>query len=422
MQKFIDKIRKSRLLMSLFLFCLILVLIYINQNSNKLGDIDLCLNNTKLSNNSYKEQLDYLRKNTKRFEIKSPQLFFFGMGNRTKYVFRDTMLINIENNRIIRHFKNVDSIQIIPDEYKVKIRAKNKIITLYEDEHAVWIDSCGEKTRLDSSNCEICLPSFEEYRYSAVLKVLHHEILFNIKESAVYPNILVYKNPFYRDAFMAALCLEKTNNIHLLIPWIKRIDNLYDIQNGEPEADNLGELLYLLSFVSDSPKKKQITGKIMKEVSRLTINKDGNIYIKGKTDGHYNTLYPTSILKMALAKNNMNDMFSEEAESGEYDDLCWFWKKGPHRRNIKRWYKDFRFNYLDSPFPYLQWARAHYYDNVMMPFNTDDYPLSWECRGGSADFNGMMIVSKDAVERKICYPHVWTAAEMFLRLYEYKNK
>lgn len=370
----------------------------------------------------YLSELNDIRNNTKKTNIATPKIFFFGMGNRKKYMFRDSTLINLNTKQVIRNYKGVDSINIIPDKYEVDIYSRFQISKIYEDENGIWIHENNYSTKLDKSDCRIYLPSFSNHKYASVLRVLHHEILFNIKESAVYPNIFVYKTPFYRDAFMAALCLEKTNNVHLLIPWIESVDNLYDMQNGEPEADNLGELLYLLSFTSDSPKKKQMVENITREVSRLTINKDGNVYIKGKTDGAYNALYPTLILKMALAKNKMKDLFSEKTESGEYDDLCWFGQKAPHRRNIKRWYKDFRFNYLDSPFPYLQWARAHYYDNVMMPFNTDDYPLSWECRGGSADFNSMMIVSKDAVERKICYPHVWTAAEMFLRLYEYKNK
>ena len=33
----------------------------------------------------------------------------------------------------------------------------------------------------------------------------------------------------------------------------------------------------------------------------------------------------------------------------------------------------------------------------------------------------MRIISVEAVANRICYPHSWTAAEMFLKLYDEKN-
>ena len=67
------------------------------------------------------------------------------------------------------------------------------------------------------------------------------------------------------------------------------------------------------------------------------------------------------------------------------------------------------------------WARSHYYNDFNAPWADRDYPLSWEQGGTSAFFDGMHVISEKAVEDKICYPHVWTAAEMFLKLYEYEK-
>ena len=191
------------------------------------------------------------------------------------------------------------------------------------------------------------------------------------------------------------------------------------MQNGEEEPDNLGELLYLLSFLP-SNSIQGLKNKLLNEIVEKTIRKDEYLYIKGHTDGADNAEYQTQILKLALQKNGISEDFTNTPteDCGDYYDLCWFTKGNNHRRTLLRFYQDFRFNFDDSPFPYLQWARSHYYSNYNAAFNLQDYPLSWEKRGGIAHFEGMAIISKRAVEEQICYPHIWTAAEMSLKLYE----
>ena len=371
--------------------------------------------------NTYKGQLSALRAQYKQFNTRAPRFFLFGMGNRNKFVYKDFKLTNIENDSVIYSVPDAICDSIMPSDYCVQIKTGNGVIDIKEDENGIWILNGNNKQLLPGKKCLINLPSFNHFKYGKILKVLHHEILFNIRDHQIYPNILVYKEPFYRDAFMASLCLEMTGNINLLHPWISKITEIYDMQNGEEEPDNLGELLYLLSFLpSDSI--QNLKNKLLHEIENKTIRKDDYLYIKGHTDGADNAEYQTQILKYALHKNGIPDNFTNTPndDSGDYYDLCWFTKGNNHRRNLLHYYKDLRFNFKDSPFPYLQWARSHFYNNFNAAFNCQDYPLSWEKRGGIAHFEGMKIISEKAADDHICYPHIWTAAEMFLKLYEEK--
>ena len=51
-----------------------------------------------------------------------------------------------------------------------------------------------------------------------------------------------------------------------------------------------------------------------------------------------------------------------------------------------------------------------------MEFANDKYPPTWEAYASQADYDGMATISQDHVKRKICVPHSWHAAEMFLQL------
>ena len=72
-----------------------------------------------------------------------------------------------------------------------------------------------------------------------------------------------------------------------------------------------------------------------------------------------------------------------------------------------------------SQFPYLQWAVAHSFRDWEVPMSASLYPLSWEMSGEKASFGKMKIIDADAYKHSICFPHTWTAAEMFLYLYTF---
>ena len=370
---------------------------------------------------TYSDQLSDLREKCMSYSIGSPRFFLFGMGNRDKYLYKDYQLINIENDSVILSFTDVLSDTIRPSDYRVDIYTKHGKVSIVEDEEGIWMEECNRRDSLHTISCNVKLPSFEDKRYGKILKVLHQEILFNIMDSRLYPNIFVYKKPFLRDAFMGGMCLELTGNIGLLKPWINSIDSVYDMQNHEKESDNLGELLYLLSFIpSDS--NIVLRQNLGDEIKYQTIYGDNCKYLNGHTDGNNNAEYQTQILKYALQKNGLKDDYTEAPELGFYYNLCWFTKGSNNHRTWRQMYDNWVKGDRDLAWPYLMWARSHYYNDFNAPWADHDYPLSWEQGGTSAFFEGMHVLSEKAVEDKICYPHVWTAAEMFLKLYEYEKK
>ena len=367
---------------------------------------------------TYSDQLSDLRDNYKSYSIGSPRFFLFGMGNRDKYLYKDNQLRLLKNDSVILNFTDVLSDTIRPSDYRVDIFTKHGMVSIVEDEEGIWMEDDNRRDSLHTISCYVELPSFDNKKYGKILKVLHQEILFNIMDSRVYPNIFVYKKPFLRDAFMGGMCLELTGNIDLLKPWINSIDSVYDMQNHEKEPDNLGELLYLLSFIpSDS--NVVLRQKLIEEIKRETIYEDNYKYISGHTDGNNNAEYQTQILKYALQKNGLKDDYTEAPVLGFYYNLCWFTKGCDNHRAWRQMFDNWVKGDRDLAWPYLMWARSHYYNDFNAPWVDHDYPLSWEQGGTSAFFEGMLVLSEKAVEDKICYPHVWTAAEMFLKLYEY---
>jgi hypothetical protein len=67
-------------------------------------------------------------------------------------------------------------------------------------------------------------------------------------------------------------------------------------------------------------------------------------------------------------------------------------------------------------YPYLCWAEAHFQGWPVPMSLEEQYPLTWEAHASQANYPGMKVVSKKYTDRKICAPHSWHAAEMFLYL------
>jgi len=49
-----------------------------------------------------------------------------------------------------------------------------------------------------------------------------------------------------------------------------------------------------------------------------------------------------------------------------------------------------------------------------MTYFEDQYPITWEAHASQANYEGMALISQEYVDRRICAPHAWHAAEMFL--------
>lgn len=334
------------------------------------------------------------------------QFFFFGLGNRSKYVYHEGVLRKADTEEVYQRFK-VKSELIIPNAYMVLIETEDgKFYKIVEDELGVHILSDKTDEILPNTGIEMSLADFKEQKYSEILKVLYQEILFNIKDGIIYPNIFVYDKAWYRDAAYGAMVLEKTHNIDLISDWILSIDEVFDKANGEEEMDNLGELLYLLSLVTD--KNNSMVQKILVKVSEITKEDEFGKYIIGKTDGRLMPDYQTEWLKFGLESLGISNDYNY-SQTDDYSALLWF-------RPIKKKTSATSFNFS---YPYLSLAERHLLgDKVPIYISNQLYPLSWEQYASEANYESMSVINEYFVHKKISPTHVWMAAEFFLLLYE----
>lgn len=324
------------------------------------------------------------------------------MGNRRKLVYQSGKIYDLKTNEIIESYNMKEEV-IIPNEYTVVLKTKdNKIIKIYENEEGIYVKENNNIKSLDENACKINLPEFDTFKYSEILKVLHHELLFNIENSVIKPNILVYSSGWYRDGMLAAMVLDITNNTDLIKDWIDNITDIYDRQNGVEEADNLGELLYLLQITNS---KNKIKEDVLTEINRIkSLN---NNYIVGYTDGQLLSYYPTVIAKYAAEQSGI-ELDLDVPEFDSYATLTWFYKNEMKPNNS--------FNYINSP--YICWATYHTNNKSCLYITDSSYPLSYE--QGAAYANYSLLPDKFSYYKSIGLSptHVWDAAEKFLFLIE----
>jgi len=65
-----------------------------------------------------------------------------------------------------------------------------------EDDQAIWIEENGGRHALEDTHYPVRLPTFKEYRYPQVLRVLHQELLVNVIQGKPVPNVFVYPKPW----------------------------------------------------------------------------------------------------------------------------------------------------------------------------------------------------------------------------------
>ena len=333
------------------------------------------------------------------------QFFLFGMGNREKYIYKNKALIRYRDNKIIYAWNNCTE-EFFYDEYTVVLTQKNGgSIVLLENEEGFYVnDICLCQSKIN-------LPSFEGYKYQKQLRILHHEILINIIDGKPVPNYFVYNKPWYRDGAMMGMVLKATNNLHLIKDWILSINELYDKNNcGNEEPDNLGQLLYLISLVSD--KNNPIVEKIIQEAKRISENG----LLTGLTDFGDHRIYSTLWMIYGLnALGIENDYFRVPEKFDNYSRMFWM-----DRTNIERsTHYENEYNWL---YPYLWWAVKHFenepIDNALLNIT---YPMTWEKEASQADYENIRHLSKIYSVNKYCAPHTWHGAEMFLYLIEMES-
>jgi DUF1680 family protein len=364
----------------------------------------------------YVDQLSEFEKEFRSRELPDIEFFLFGMGNRTKLLYKDGVLKNAISGEIIKQWP-VKRDLIIPNEYKVEIETLTDVfITIYEDENGVYIKEGRKNERVDGTNATIKLPTFVGHKYSEILKVLNHEILINIVDSKPVPNFIVYNKPWRRDAAMMAMCLEETGNLNLIKDWVLNLNEPYDRNNeGNTEPDNLGQTLYLLSLFSDE--NHPLVKTILEAAKEFEVKDDNGLYIKGSSDFHETPVYQTKWMKYGLRALGMDDPYSIPKIHDDYSSLFWW----DYKDNYLEGTTDAYDQWNDDKYPYIGWAADNFHGKKRNPISNRLYPLTWEQEASQAKYENLDIIDEVYVTEKISAPHTWHAAEVFLYLLRQKN-
>ena len=339
----------------------------------------------------------------KVLQLPKVNFFLFGMGNRDKFLYRDGTLFNALTGKAVRQWEVVKE-TILPGEYTVRLNTPDgKEIIITEDEKAIRIQEGAKPLSLTEG--AVNLPKFEGHPQAGLLRILLHEILINIVDTKPVPNFLVYSKPWYRDAAIVAMCLQKTDNLHLIKPWILKLEEPFDRNNaGNREPDNLGQVLYLISLVSDS--SHPLVEKVLNTIPEFQKGK----HLDGSTDFSKHPVYQTKWLKFGLRALGLEDPYEIPKVFDPYSVLFWMDFNKEHVQG-----RGFSKNGMKN-YPYLGWAEAHFHGWPAPMSVEEQYPLTWEAHASQANYAGMKLVSKEYTDRKICAPHSWHAAEMFLYL------
>ena len=341
------------------------------------------------------------------YDVPDVKFFLFGMGARTKLLYRDGTLFEARSGRELHRWKVRREI-IVPPDYTVALETEEgAAVFLREDSEAVWLEQGGQRTALEGTKSAVRLPDFAGKKFPQVLRVLHQELLVNIVEAGPVPNFFVYDKPWYRDGAMVALALKETGNLDLLKPWILGLREPFDKNNkGETEADNLGQALFLVSLVSD--KNHPLVAKVLAEVPRFEKSDATGKFILGRSDFNDHPVYQTKWLKFGLRALGLPDPYVIPKVADSYGALFWMGYRDQH---IAGKDSDDR-----GAYPYLGWACDHFHGTKKSPLSNRDYPLTWEARASEARYDGLKIIAPILSEKKISPPHTWHAAEAFLLL------
>ena len=357
----------------------------------------------------YHAQLEELRNEFRSYELPEARFFLFGMGNRPKLIYSGGQLISAFDGTIVRTY-DVHEDLILPNAFRVRISTtEGEKICIYENEKGIYIDRPKAQEILFEGE-DLILPAFEGHRFSEVLKVLHHEVLVNIEDGLPLPNYLVYRKPWRRDAAMMAMVLERTGNLGLIREWVLGLDEVYDYNNksggvAEEETDNLGQTLYLISLFAD--RDHPLVPEILLEAQKWEREINGVRYLHGRTDFAEVPVFQTKWMKFGLHSLGLPDPYGIPDFGDAYSTLFW-WDYPEFENSEGAWVNDY--------YPYIGWARDHFYGTKSHPVSTGNYPLTWEIRASQADYEGIRIIGNAYADGQCAAPHTWHAAEMFLYL------
>ncbi|MBO0931920.1 hypothetical protein [Fibrella aquatilis] len=368
---------------------------------------------------SYRASLNQLRRvHSVSRPMPDRPFFLFGMGDRRKFVYRNGLLTDALTGDTLRRWA-VRRAVIVPSEYTVAIETnQQQLVLITETEQGVFLREGNQSTALSNSPFPLRLPHFNQHRYGPVLRVLHHEILINVNQGLPVPNFFVYKKPWLRDAALMGMVMQQTGNLRLIKDWIMALRDPFDRNNhGVAEADNPGEVLFLISLVSN--KNHPLVGPTLDSARQFVKQTATGPCIEGKTDYALHPVFQTKWMKYGLNALGLPDPYQIPAVYDAYSSLFWWGYKNQHVAG-KRFDAANRRDY-----PYLAWAEDHFYSRPGAPevngiMTDQDYPLSWEANASDAYYPGLQLLDSDLIRQKLSPPHTWHAAEMFLLLAEQK--
>lgn len=361
---------------------------------------------------TYRAELDGFRKEFGGArELPDAEFFLFGMGLRPKWLYQTGALMNARSGEVVRHW-TVEEAVILPADYSVNLRtADGRTVRIFEDEGGVFIDE-GKRELLPGTTAPVRLPDFREFKYPAVMRVLHQELLVNVTTNGPVPNFFVYPKPWYRDGAMMALAFKETGNLDCIRDWILGLREVFDRNNaGETEADNPGQVLFLISLVSD--RNHPLVPKVLAAAARFETNGPDGKYLVGRSDFSAHPVYQTKWMKFGLRALGLPDPYTVPRQADGYSALFWM---------------DYRDTYVAGKdaddrgnYPYLGWACDHFHGAKKSPISDRDYPLTWESQASQANYDGIKMVSPAYVRQKAAAPHTWHAAEVLLYLCNLKK-
>lgn len=346
------------------------------------------------------------------FDLPDVHFFLFGMGARTKLIYKAGALTDAATGRTLRRWQ-VKSEAIVPPAYRVDMTTEaGAPVRIAEDETAVWIEENGKREELPGTRHPLRLPAFAGCRYPQILRVLHQELLINVIGGKPVPNFFIYHTPWYRDGAMMAMCFRETGNLGEIKDWVLGLREPYDRNNcGETEADNLGQALFLISLVAG--RTHPLVERILKELPKFEVSAAGGKYLKGRSDFAFHPVYQTRWAKFGLAALGLPDPYTVPRQPDSYAALFWW---ADHESYVKSGDAGSRL------YPYLNWAAAHFHHARRLPVGNRDYPLTWEQNASQADYSAMKAVDGEYARQRLGAPHTWHAAEVFLYLREEKSR
>ena len=364
--------------------------------------------------NAYHASLDSLRREWPNVRpMPDLKFFLFGMGDRRKMIYHRGELKDARTGAVIRKWK-VAQEYILPADYSVMLQDERGVWTLIrENQTGVLLDDGKAKAYVTQS--KLNLPSFRGKKYAPVLRVLHHEILMNVVDGKPVPNFFVYQKPWLRDATLMAMVLKTTRNLDQIKDWIQDLRDPFDRNNhGISEADNLGQILYLVSLVDN--KSHPVVAMVLDSVKQFEKkNSAGERYLEGKTDYSVHPVFQTKWMKFGLQSLGLPDPYQIPNVYDSYSSLFWWAYKDEHVPG-KKFDAQSGQNY-----PYLVWAEDHFYSRPGAPerrgtLSNRDYPLTWEARASDANYAELNRLDASLIKEKLSPSHTWHAAEMFLLL------